>query len=828
VTAATEAVLAAARHVATPDADARTADDARGMPDVDITGFAPKVLAESSGMERATTLEAGPFGDEITASLVWFDGRDGLALAWDVRLPFAHHLALYTTLVDAGSGEILYCRQLVNRAVGEGNVSRGSGLPRQMTRFPRELDTYGFPPDGTLPAAFPDDWVGSVATAGNATNAGYMNGNVLTALQGEVQNDLVIFDPSDQPIDVNNRGILNLFYYTCFMHDFFYLLGFREKDGNFQQDNFGRGGKDKDGLNAVYWPGQFPPLPNTFPEEGAAMYTPVDGKPPTMNVSLIVSTGRHTAFDSTIIFHEFMHGVTSRLVGGPDVGGTLIEPQSDGMSEGWSDYVACVLNNTSVFASWVADNPMGIRPFPYTPDYPMDFGSLSMPSNQDSYLVGGVWCAAMINTTLQIGDSIAALQLSVDALKLVRANPSFLDMRDALLWALEDMLAAGRITQAQHDTWLQAIWSTFARFGMGVYAACNGAQLDGIVADYSASPRAVVRGAGVTSDSTCAFVLGSSGHLWTTWHDGAVPHWTDISANAGAPGRVLGGVGASGDGTAVYVLSDTGQLWQATGSRNGAWTWANASAAPTAAGVRLVCGVGVQADGTGVFAIDGNGHLWRATREGTAWTWADVSAAKPGGPPPTFVRGVGVSGDGRTVFAISNDIHLWQVALDASAAWQWTDVSAAGPTINYMSNDLPGLAVQADGSSAFVADGRGHLWQARRSANAWQWQWSDAGAPPQVLNWPGGAASADGTVAFAGSMTYAYRYARNAQSAWTSANLNLQSAAPPPSMRLSAVVGGSADGNTVFILSDDGHLRQVTWNAGSSQAVWQDWGVPPS
>jgi hypothetical protein len=514
------------------------------------------------------------------------------------------------------------------------------------------------------------------------------------------------------------------------------------------------------------------------------------------------------------------------LVGGPDVDNTLTAPQSAGMAEGWSDYVACVLNNTSVFGSWVADNPMGIRRFPYTPDYPMDFGSLSIPGNQDRYLVGGVWCAAMINTTLQIGDSIAALQLCVDALKLVRANPSFLDMRDALLWALDDRLAAGHITQAQHDAWLQAIWSTFARFGMGVYAACNGAQLDGIVADYSASPRAAVCGAGVASDGTCAFVLGSSGHLWLTSHDGAVPRWTDISANAGAPGRVLGGVGASGDGTAVCVLSDAGQLWQATGTRNGTWTWTNASAAATAAGVRLACGVGVQADGTGVFGIDGNGHLWRATRQGTAWIWTDLSAAMAGGNAPTFVRGVGVSGDGKTVFAISNDIHLWQVALDATGAWQWTDVTAAGPTINYMSNDLPGLAVQADGSSAFVADGRGHLWQALRTGSTWQW--SDAGKTPQVLNWPGGAASADGTVVFAASVPSVYRFARNAQSAWTSVNLNLQSAAPPPSMRLSAVVGCSADGNTVFILSDDGHLRQVTWNAGSSQAAWQDWGVPPS
>ena len=38
---------------------------------------------------------------------------------------------------------------------------------------------------------------------------------------------------------------------------------------------------------------------------------------PIMNMGLVTSTNRHTAFDSDVVFHEFMHGVTNRLVGGP-------------------------------------------------------------------------------------------------------------------------------------------------------------------------------------------------------------------------------------------------------------------------------------------------------------------------------------------------------------------------------------------------------------------------------------------------------------------------------------------------------------------------------
>ena len=48
------------------------------------------------------------------------------------------------------------------------------------------------------------------------------------------------FDPADATGD--DQKVLNIFYYCCYMHDFCYLLGFREADGNFQQDNLGRGG----------------------------------------------------------------------------------------------------------------------------------------------------------------------------------------------------------------------------------------------------------------------------------------------------------------------------------------------------------------------------------------------------------------------------------------------------------------------------------------------------------------------------------------------------------------------------------------------------------
>ena len=42
----------------------------------------------------------------------------------------------------------------------------------------------------------------------------------------------------------------DLFYITNFLHDWYYDVGFAEKDGNHQQNNFGRGGNQKDPLKA--------------------------------------------------------------------------------------------------------------------------------------------------------------------------------------------------------------------------------------------------------------------------------------------------------------------------------------------------------------------------------------------------------------------------------------------------------------------------------------------------------------------------------------------------------------------------------------------------
>lgn len=472
-----EAVLRAARHVATPHEDERSAKDSFGepleLPSVNLEGFVPRVIAAfPEKPEKLTVLDAGPFGDKIKASLLWFPLGDSLRLNWEVILTMPAYAGQYRTLVDAENGEIQYCRQLVRSVIARGNVYRvHGGSPRQTTDFPRPLADYGLPLPATLPTAFPDHWVEADLTVGNGVLAHL--GVSGPSSVGTMQNGVLVFNPANGTDD--DQKVLNIFYYNCFMHDFFYLLGFREQDGNFQRDNLGRGGVASDRVDARAHSG---PVFGT-----ANMGTPVDGLSPVMNMGLVSSTNRHTAFDSSVVFHEFMHGVTNRLVGGPMNVKALEGPQSEGMGEGWGDYIACTINNSTVVGAWVVNRPDGIRRFPYESNYPENFGNLG-PGYTDEHDIGEIWCATLIEMNRNIGNALGP-QLVVDSLKIMPANPSFLDARDAIMQTLVDKGTAGQLSPAELDTARNGVWAAFAKFGMGPNARSNGASLTGIVADFN-------------------------------------------------------------------------------------------------------------------------------------------------------------------------------------------------------------------------------------------------------------------------------------------------------------------------------------------------------
>lgn len=475
---AEDAVLRAGRHCATPGPREEGAVDGYGQPlppvRVDLGDFQPRVIAAfATSPEQPVVLEAGPFGDELTARLVWFPLPEGLRLAWEVIVTMPGHEGQYRTLVDAqdAHGEILYCQDLVLTLAARGNVFRvDGGRPREMTAFPRPLADYPVPVPSGLPAGFPDPWPAGVETSGNSVHAHL--GDDGPPATGVPEGADVVFDPADATGEA--QQVLNIFYLNCYMHDFFYLLGFTEQHHNFQRDNLGRGGAGGDPVDARSYPG---PVRGT-----ASMSRSIEGRSPRMRMGLVAQTGRHTAFDSGVVFHEFTHGVSNRLVGGGMNETSLDAPQSRGANEGISDFVACTINQTVVMGDWMTGRPGGIRGFPYDGAFPDSFADLGTGRYRGStpHPIGEIWCATLMEMSRTIGAPLS-LQIVVDGLKLSPSNPGFLDLRDAILLAARHATAAGAGDPVVVE---RGIWAAFAKFGMGPNAQSNRAQLTGIVPDF--------------------------------------------------------------------------------------------------------------------------------------------------------------------------------------------------------------------------------------------------------------------------------------------------------------------------------------------------------
>ena len=74
------------------------------------------------------------------------------------------------------------------------------------------------------------------------------------------------------------------------------------------------------------------------------------------------------------------------------------------------------------------------------------------------HAIGEIWCAAALEMNRRIGSELG-VQLVVDALKLAPANPSFLDVRDAILTALDHKRAGGQLDDGRHASARQGIWT---------------------------------------------------------------------------------------------------------------------------------------------------------------------------------------------------------------------------------------------------------------------------------------------------------------------------------------------------------------------------------
>ncbi len=192
-------------------------------------------------------------------------------------------------------------------------------------------------------------------------------------------------------------------------------------------------------------------------------------------------------FDNGVIVHEYGHGVSNRLTGGPSAASCLSNAEQ--MGEGWSDYFALMFctdwtkaqpNDARAMGNYLigqGSSGGGIRDYPYSYDMAVSPYNYNFArTNTAVHDLGSAWASMLWDMTWNIiamkpasadlyqgtGGNNIALRLVMEGLKLQPCNPGFVDGRDAILKADEILF------NNEHRC---AIWNAFARRGLGVSAS---------------------------------------------------------------------------------------------------------------------------------------------------------------------------------------------------------------------------------------------------------------------------------------------------------------------------------------------------------------------
>ena len=434
------------------------------------------VTADRAGEEAAG--HAGGSAEAAEAPVpTWLPVDGALRLAWHVVVPSSDGSDLFDILIDAQTAELLVRRNRVHYTDGSGRIPQGPGTASIDARRP---DPMPFGVDGTLACPPPVNFAvrslnapfrdpGTVLAAtghleGNNTRV--FRGSLAESVEGTYDGQQWLFD---FPFNSEGSAQTALFFAMNFSHDFYYDLGFDEAAGNFQLDNFGRGGVGGDPVRAK--------SRATGRNNANYVHAP-EGRSPTINMFLWDALGGcwgedidHDGwididgdYDLDIVVHEYHHGVSLRLntsFGGPEAGA---------IGEGGGDFFAYSVNNETTLAEYA--RPGGLRGVNQK-----GYGDwwCSQTFFCEVHENGEIWANVLwdirerLRSDLVSGSEAAAIneshQLYIDGLKLSPPRPTMLDMRDAMLEADAIRNPAG----ASSGNFCR-LWESFAGRGMGVSA----------------------------------------------------------------------------------------------------------------------------------------------------------------------------------------------------------------------------------------------------------------------------------------------------------------------------------------------------------------------
>lgn len=284
-----------------------------------------------------------------------------------------------------------------------------------------------------------------------------------------------------------NASITQLFYTANKYHDLLYKLGFTEQAGNFEVNNDGKGGVGND---FVYLNSQ-----DGAGLNNANFLTPPDGTPGRMRMYLWNKTEPHRdgALEAGVVIHEYTHGLSNRLTGGPANAGCLSVLEASGMGEGWSDFFATAIRlkpgdtrtTNYPMGAWVFGDPKGLRPYVYSTDTKVnphvytDVNDIAKLIPAKPHYIGTVWATMLYEILWNMIDKYGKndsdspifdasgvptdgkyllMKIVMDAMALQPCNPNFVSARDAIVDADKALTGGKNVCE---------IWKGFAKRGLG-------------------------------------------------------------------------------------------------------------------------------------------------------------------------------------------------------------------------------------------------------------------------------------------------------------------------------------------------------------------------
>jgi len=201
---------------------------------------------------------------------------------------------------------------------------------------------------------------------------------------------------------------------------------------------------------------------------------------------------RDGSLEADIVSHEYAHGISTRLTGGPSNSGCLSSFEQ--MGEGWSDWAAFMMTlnasstateelNMGDYVLWGTQ----LREAPYTTDMAVNGYTYNYITQVDGevHSIGFVWSSILWDLTWKYidqygydadlyngtGGNNKIMDVIMLAMKIQPCDPNFITGRDAIL-AADDQLTGDNVAGAGVNKCL--IWQAFARRGVGLNATVGG------------------------------------------------------------------------------------------------------------------------------------------------------------------------------------------------------------------------------------------------------------------------------------------------------------------------------------------------------------------